>query len=323
MIAVLEAPAKCAECGKELSPGERARVYGARVYGEGCHAIPIPLDGNLWQEALKVANRFRYKADPEDRDDLVQNIILRCGEVARRRELTEASLWVIARYEVFRYWRERAKKPLSLNAPVLDTEETIELWETLEDKGADLDTWLEAKSRLGELPPGILLIAKKLERGDPLTGGQRARLARFRQDGRGPQAWSTKRYRRLRSKGLCATCGVETGDSVRCPRCRGKMRVAQARYRRRRGNWQRALRACWRKQGRCPRCGKPAARPAPAAWPRTGNSCGNGGPGDGSRPRGSPDPLGLAPDQIDETGPWAERWLSIPSRSPEASPWAF
>lgn len=257
MIAVLEAPAKCAECGKELSPGERARVYGARVYGEGCHAIPIPLDGNLWQEALKVAKRFRYKADPEDRDDLVQNIVLKCAEVARRKELTEASLWVIARFVVFRYWRDRAKKPLSLNAPVVDTEEAIELWETLEDKGADLDTWLEARLRLGELPSGILLIARKLERGDPLTPGQRARLARFRQDGRGPQAWSTKRYRRLRSKGLCATCGEETGDSVRCPRCRGKMRVAQARYRRRRGNWQRYLRACWRKQGRCPRCGKP------------------------------------------------------------------
>jgi hypothetical protein len=111
MIAVLEAPAKCAECGKELSPGERARVYGERVYGEGCHAL-IPLDGNLWEESLKVAKRFRYKADPEDRDDLVQNIILRCGEVAKKRDgLTEASLWVIARYTLWHYWRDKCPRP--------------------------------------------------------------------------------------------------------------------------------------------------------------------------------------------------------------------
>jgi hypothetical protein len=29
--------------------------------------------------------------------------------VARRKELTESSLWVIARYVVFHYWRDKAR----------------------------------------------------------------------------------------------------------------------------------------------------------------------------------------------------------------------
>ena len=258
MITLLEAPAKCTRCGKDLSPGDRARVYGARVYGECCHTVP--LDVNLWQEALKVAKRFRWKADPEDRDVLVQDIVLKCAEVARRKELTEASLWVIARYVVFHYWRERGKKPHSLNSLVPNTEEPIELWETLEDKDTDLDAWLEARFRLGELPTGVLRIARKLEMGNPLTQGQRARLARFRQDGDSnpSSAWSRKRYRKLKARGLCPTCGKERSGSVRCPECREKARRGQARYRRRKGRaWQRTLRAYWRKQGRCPRCGKP------------------------------------------------------------------
>ena len=168
MIAVLEAPAKCARCGKGLIPGESARVYGNRVYGECCRAVP--LDGNLWEEALKVAKRLRWKADPEDRDDLVQDIVLKCAEVAKKRDgLTEASLWVIARYVVFHYWRDKARRPTMLSLEREPAGDGLSLGETIAARDVDLGGLLDLKEWLKGCPPGIIRIARKKLNGERLT----------------------------------------------------------------------------------------------------------------------------------------------------------
>jgi len=39
----LKYPAKCAECGTDLHPGDKARFYGmGKVYGTTCHARTDP-----------------------------------------------------------------------------------------------------------------------------------------------------------------------------------------------------------------------------------------------------------------------------------------
>jgi len=189
MIAVLKAPARCAQCGQELSPGERARVYGERVYGEGCHRVP--LDGNLWEESLKVAKCFRPRVDPEDRDDLVQDIVLRCAEVARRRVLSQASLWVIARYTVFRYWHDKARRSgvLSLDRePAYHTsEDGPRLVETIAARDVDPGVPLDLREWLKGFPPGIIRIARKKLLGERLTANEMTYWWRYRkQRGEGP-----------------------------------------------------------------------------------------------------------------------------------------
>jgi hypothetical protein len=264
-------------------PGVAPPEQGWRAWVEGAfpELRPPPAgDGGReleWEEYVKLAERFKWRAEPEDMEDLRQDIIVRLAEVARRYERENrpytrwAMVWV-ARFTVRRYWRERSRerRAVPLSTPVRDTDR-LELGDTLAGKDRDLDAWLEARLRLGEMPPGIVRIAKKLEKGDPLTPNQRARLTRFRKDGRPnpQQAWERKYYRSHRSQGLCVNCGEESGDFARCPRCREEMRARQGQYRRSKGRaWQRTLRAQWRKQGRCPRCGR-----APEPGRKTCPSC--------------------------------------------------
>ena len=189
MTFVLKAPVRCVRCGQELRPGERARVYGERVYGECCHRVP--LDGDLWEEALKVARRFRWKADPEDRDDLVQDIVLKCAEVARRKVLYEASLWVIARHTVWHYWRDKTRRPgmLSLDRePAYRiSEDGPRLIETIVAREVDLSVPLDLKEWLKGCPPGIVRLAHKKLLGERLTKNELTYWGRYRKHrGEGP-----------------------------------------------------------------------------------------------------------------------------------------
>ena len=223
-------------------------------------AAEIALD---WELCRKIADRIRYwdGIRPEDGEDFAHDVLLEMIERARRNggNLSVSELWRAARCVRSRYWRayKRGRSVLSLNMVIQATERPIELWETLEDKNIDLDAWLEARLRLGEMPCGVLRIAKKLERGDPLTPNQRALLIRFRKDGKptAQEVWARNHYRSRRSQGLCVSCGEENRVSAHCPRCLEKRRPSRWRSRRRKRTWQRTLRAHWKKQGRCSRCG--------------------------------------------------------------------
>jgi len=211
----------------------------------------------VYNEGLGIARRMCYwdNIHPEDREDFVQDALVEMMERARHNggELSLKEMWRAARCVRNRYWRTytKGRKVGSLNARIQDTD--IELWESLADKDSDLDGWLDAKDRLGQLPPGIIIIARKLMKGDPLTQGQRSYLAHFRQDGRpNPQRrWELKRYHDLLSRGLCVACGnPATEGFVRCPSCLEKFRLYQRQYRREKGkHWQSFLRKHWKEEG--------------------------------------------------------------------------
>jgi hypothetical protein len=216
----------------------------------------------VWERYVRIAGYYRYRVPPADSQDVVQTIVLEMADAALRRDgqgMPKAYLEAIARNVVCDYWRARRNRPLSLNRPTKDTG-GIELHETLPGDTGDYDPRLDAQVGLKACSPGVKKIARKLEKGDPLTPGETAYLRRFRRDGKvtPQQRWWAKEYRRRRDLGLCVGCGERAEEGLaRCARCLEKARAQQAFYRRRKGiAWKAKLREHWRKEGRCPRCGK-------------------------------------------------------------------
>lgn len=217
-----------------------------------------------WETYQSIASFYRYRVPPADSEEVVQTIVVEMAEAALRRDgqaTPKPYLEAIARNVVSDYWRARRKRPLSLNRPTRDTG-GMELHETLPGDTGDHDSRLDAKLGLKACSPGIQKIARKLEKGDPLTPGQEACLRRFRRNGKlsPQQRWWWKRYRRRRSLGLCVDCGHRAEEGfARCARCLDRHRRHQAFYKKRKGlSWQAKLREHWRKEERCPRCGRPS-----------------------------------------------------------------
>ncbi len=218
-----------------------------------------------FESCRKVARIVCYRAGIrwDDKEDFVQNVLVEMMERARQDSggLSSDEMWRAARCVRSRYWRtyQKTKRTSSLNKVIPGT--TLELIETIaDDKALDPDALLDAKSRLKHLPPGIVALGKKLEKGDPLTKKQRLYLSRFRK-GESKTKSSRKladynRYHRLRAKGLCVTCGKESSKFSHCPACQARYRIFQKKHRENKGQaWVNTLRDYWRKQGRCPRCG--------------------------------------------------------------------
>ena len=137
-----------------------------------------------WDKYIAVADRFQYKAIPQDRQDLKHSIILRLAQVANNnghRPFTEATMCRIASFVVSDYWRTRYKftngldcgvcgkvqrakcrkeelysecpkaiKLEYLSKPIIDSEGHItELGELIADDNAiDLDAWIDARTFL-------------------------------------------------------------------------------------------------------------------------------------------------------------------------------
>ena len=170
-------------------------------------ALASPLAGEKalkWEEYVPVAERYKYQAESQDRDDLRQDIIVRLAEVAIRyqregRPFTKWTMFRVARITVMRYWHElsRHRRLVILSSPIGDGPKPKELGETLADKRAiDLDAWLDAKNRLRGCPPRLLEVAYKRDSGIPLGPRDCAYLkyyrnkAKQRDTGRGP--WSPR-----------------------------------------------------------------------------------------------------------------------------------
>ncbi len=218
-----------------------------------------------WELCRKVAKTVCYQAGIhwDGREDFVSDALVEMMDSARRDSggLSTKEIWRAAERVRSRYWRtyKKARRISSLNEMIPNT--TIELSETIaDDKALDLDPWLDAKLRLEHLPPGIILVGKKLERGDPLTKNQRLYLSRLRKGETktkpNERIANYNIYHRRHAKGLCVNCGKESGKFSRCPDCRGRFRVYQKKYRQNTGQaWKNTLRDYWRRHGRCPRCG--------------------------------------------------------------------
>ena len=136
-----------------------------------------------WDSYVKLADKFKYKARREDREDLRQTIILVLATVELKyngngRTLSTGGMIRVASYEVLLYWREvyKHKPVISLNSVVKDDEgNTIELIETIaDDKALDIPQWVNIRLWLSRCQPRLVKIAYKKVAGYPLTNGERA-----------------------------------------------------------------------------------------------------------------------------------------------------
>ena len=178
------------------------------------------LEGD-WAVFAKIAGFFVYKVPPEDREDFLHDLMLEMDKVKAKYEvkgkpLTEASLMVVARYELLGYWDKRrfrlyglncthctieqrwechtskmpsecpkgkARRLLSLDTPGknVDGDKVTKLNELITDyKATDptprLDAKLDARRTLQRLPKRIVKIGYKVYAGIPLETHEKKHL---------------------------------------------------------------------------------------------------------------------------------------------------
>jgi len=152
-----------------------------------------------WDNYIKVANRFQYKARRGDREDLKQEIILKLAQVELKynrkgKTLSMGGMIRSASYIVAEYWRKELKHPpmLDLNREVEDTDgNRIALIETVaDDKAIDLSNWLDARLWLLKCPERLVKIAYKKVAGYRLSNRDRVYLDRQRKKTRKSMALS-------------------------------------------------------------------------------------------------------------------------------------
>ncbi len=139
-----------------------------------------------WDKYIAVANRFQYRARPEDREDLAHDIILKLAEVACANgdTLSEGAMVRVASFTVMSYWRDVMRRPtiLSLDREVYGEDgDTFPLLDTLaDDKALDLDAWLDARTWLLGCPARLVMIANKISQDKPLSNKEHQYLWRYR-----------------------------------------------------------------------------------------------------------------------------------------------
>ncbi len=136
-----------------------------------------------WNKYTKVANRFQYKAIPQDREDLNHNIIVALADAQAKLDnngggqLSDVAMLRVASYERQKYWRaiRRNARYVSLNTIIEDGDgDSVELIDTIADDNAiDLNHWLDAKYWLYSFPRRLVIIASKKVAGLPLTNSDR------------------------------------------------------------------------------------------------------------------------------------------------------
>ncbi len=143
-----------------------------------------------WDKYISMAERFQYKAEPQDRGDLKHNIILALAQAQLRNSdngdnrLTEGDMLRTARYECQKYWRSKKRhlREIDLETSVHNDDGNItRLVETVPDtKVIDYDARIDARSLLGCYPSRVLNIAWKITRGIVLSNKEHQYLWRFR-----------------------------------------------------------------------------------------------------------------------------------------------
>ena len=143
-----------------------------------------------WDKYTKVANRFQYKAIPQDREDLNHTIILSLANAQLKLDnngggqLSDIAMLRVASYERQKYWRQlrRNARYMSLNNVIEDGDgDGIELIDTVaDDKAIDLAAWLDARTFLLGCPRRLIVIAGKKSKGIPLEGKDQDYLNHWR-----------------------------------------------------------------------------------------------------------------------------------------------
>ena len=150
-----------------------------------------------WREWAKLARTFAFFAhlDREDTQDLTQNIIVRLAEVAevyreRGMPFYRGACIKVAEYTRLRFYRQKKRwkrvYSVSLNSMVttFDGKETEMIQTILDEKGIDLDTWLDFKRYYQSRPQKERRAIRKLVRegGRTPSGHDWKLILRFRAD---------------------------------------------------------------------------------------------------------------------------------------------
>jgi len=165
----------------------------------------------------KVATKFCYKAQPQDRDDLLHTIILNLAVAGRsngHKPNNPSWMYRIASFTVAQYWQDyyyrtngidcghcsnpqrkkckaenlygsqcpRAIKIESLSKPIVGEDGQIsELGDLIaDDKALDLADWTDINTFLRGCPQKLIDIAEKRRDGIPLKPKEQEYLRRFR-----------------------------------------------------------------------------------------------------------------------------------------------
>ena len=197
---------------RQLKSSPKRRIRQAQAHDNGYSQ----LDGE-WLTYYKVASRFSHKAQAQDREDLLHDIMITLAVVARNnghKPITEVAMYRVASVTVTHYWRTQYKltngidcgscskaqrqkcrkdwvypdcpkaiKLEYLSKPIVDSEGNLtELGELIaDDKAIDLADWLDGKTFLRGCPQRLIGIAHKRQEGIPLDHKDREYLRRFRQ----------------------------------------------------------------------------------------------------------------------------------------------
>jgi hypothetical protein len=172
------------------------------------------LDGE-WAIYYQVASRFAHKAQAQDREDLLHDIMIALADVARNnghKPFTELAMYRVASITVAHHWRAqyrltngldcgscskaqrracreddlysecpKAVKLEYLSQPITDDGNLTELGELIaDDRAIDLDAWLDSKTFLAGCPQRLIVIAYKIRNGQALDDKDRQYLCRYR-----------------------------------------------------------------------------------------------------------------------------------------------
>ena len=160
----------------------------------------------------KVASKFSHKAQAQDREDLLHDIMIALADLERNnghKPFTEPAMYRVASVTVAHYWRAQYKltnglecgscskaqrhkckedwlygecpkaiKLESLDKPIIDDQGNLtELGELIaDDQAIDLDQWLDDKDWLASCPQRLIGIALKVRQGQALTNRERQYL---------------------------------------------------------------------------------------------------------------------------------------------------
>ena len=199
------------EALRSIKSSPKRRKRQAPVNGNGYDQ----LDGK-WLTYYRIASRFSHKAKPQDRGDLLHDIMITLAVAEQNnghKPFSQAQLYRIASVTVSHYWyryykvangldcqhcskaqRQKCRANClyqecpkaitieSLNKPILDSEGNLtELGELIaDDKALDLDAWVSDKVWEIGYPKRQVEIAYKLNGGYPLTDKDRQYLSRYR-----------------------------------------------------------------------------------------------------------------------------------------------
>jgi len=176
-------------------PARQGLVGGLPHDGDGySEALDYNRLPEPWREWASIARNFIWQLDDQwDREDLLHNIIVRVAEVAevyhqRGIPFNKGAAIKVAQYTRLRFYHQKKRwkrvSSIDLNSVTEDEDgnEVVMVETILDEKGLDLDAWLDFKSYYQSRPKAERKAIRKLIRENwrKLSGHDGKLIRRFR-----------------------------------------------------------------------------------------------------------------------------------------------